>query len=85
MRGRIPWLVLAALFLMGAEAAAETRGLTIRLKASEAPGAADAGEVQFYKSSHALVIGIDVYTGGWPRLSNAVKDADFLGCGGNGE
>ena len=26
-------------------------------------------------ASHALVIGIDKFTGGWPRLSNAVSDA----------
>jgi len=31
--------------------------------------------MQFYSSSHALVIGIDDYTNGWPRLSNAIVDA----------
>jgi Caspase domain len=31
--------------------------------------------VTIYQKSYALVIGIDRYTGGWPRLSNAVADA----------
>jgi Caspase domain len=31
--------------------------------------------VTLYQKSYALVIGIDRYTGGWPRLSNAVADA----------
>ena len=75
MRGMLRLLALATLLLGTAGASADARGLTIKLKASEAPGAADAGEVQLYKSSHALVIGIDRYTGGWPRLRKAVEDA----------
>ena len=55
--------------------AAGTRGIEVTLRASEAPGAAVAGTVKLYGSSHALVIGIDGYTNGWPRLSNAIKDA----------
>ena len=31
-----------------------------------------------YTSSHALVIGIDNYSNGWPRLRNAVKDAELI-------
>ena len=74
VRGRFPWLALAALLLVEAGAAsAETRGLTIQLKASEARDAPVAAEVRLYGASHALVIGIDTYTNGWPRLSNAVK------------
>ena len=34
--------------------------------------------VRLYGSSYALVIGIDNYTAGWPRLSNAVKDAEAM-------
>ena len=63
---------------MAAGAAAETRGLTIQLKANEAKDAPVAGEVRLYGASYALVIGIDKYTGGWPRLSNAVKDARLV-------
>ena len=38
-----------------------------------------AEEVRLYGASYALVIGIDTYTGGgWPRLSNAVKDAELV-------
>ena len=60
-------------------AAAQTRGLTIKLRASEANNAPVAEEVRLYGSSFALVIGIDKYTGGgWPRLSNAVKDAELV-------
>ena len=51
------------------------RGLSIKLRASEAKDAAIVEEVQLYSRSYALVIGIDNYTSGWPRLSNAVKDA----------
>ena len=81
MRGRFIAAVvfLAACLLAGtAGDSAEARGLTIKLKASEAAGAADAGAVELYKASHALVIGIDDYTAGWPRLSNAVKDAELV-------
>ena len=70
-------MLLASAFSAGA-AGAETRGLTIRLKASEAANAPVSGEVRLYESSFALVIGIDAYTGGWPRLSNAVKDARLV-------
>jgi len=80
MRGYLRFLALvtAALFLYVTGASADNRGLTIKLKASEAKGAPVTEEVRLYKSSHALVIGIDNYTGGWPRLSNAVKDAELV-------
>ena len=52
--------------------------MTVRLKASEAKGAPVVKSVRLYGSSHALVIGIDNYTNGWPRLTNAVKDARLV-------
>ena len=52
--------------------------VTVRLKASEAKGAPVVKSVRLYGSSHALVIGIDNYTNGWPRLTNAVKDARLV-------
>ncbi|MEC7369785.1 MAG: caspase family protein [Pseudomonadota bacterium] len=50
----------------------------MQLRASEAKNAAVTGEYQMYKESYALVVGIDAYTEGWPRLSNAVKDAELI-------
>ena len=79
MRGRfIAAVVFLAACLMAGSAWSQTRGLTIKLKAGEAAGAADAGTVRLYGASYALVIGIDKYIGGWPRLSNAVKDAELV-------
>lgn len=48
---------------------AETRG-GVRL-----PAADGAPAQELYEKSFALVIGNDAYSGGWPRLSNAVRDA----------
>ncbi|MGB0553905.1 MAG: caspase family protein [Alphaproteobacteria bacterium] len=59
---------------MPLEAAAD-RGLKVPLRANDKPGAAVSKEVELYGSSHALVVGIDNYTNGWPRLSNAIADA----------
>ena len=54
----------------------ETPGaLEITLKASDAPGAAAGETIKLYSASKALVIGIDHYSAGWPKLSGAVKDA----------
>ncbi len=37
------------------------------------------GAIQgLYSASYALVIGNDEYTNGWPRLTNAVKDAEII-------
>lgn len=67
----------AILTLAATAAAADTdRGIVVRLKASEAPDAPVAKTVKLYDASYALVIGIDDYTNGWPRLSNAVSDAE---------
>ena len=35
--------------------------------------------VRLYERSHALVIGIDGYTNGWPELRNAIADAEAIG------
>ena len=64
-----------ALLLLAASAAAETRGLEVVLRANEKSDAPVAETVELYAKSYALVIGIDRYTGGWPSLSNAVRDA----------
>ena len=67
-------IILAAAIFAPLQAAAD-RGLKVPLRANEKPGAAISEEVELYGSSHALVIGIDNYTNGWPRLSNAIADA----------
>ena len=70
-------LMLAALLAatMASGALAQTRGVTVTLRAGEQPGAPVAETVTLYGASHALVIGIDRYTGGWQRLRKAVADA----------
>ena len=50
-------------------------GLTVVIGADKMAGAPAAESIRLYNNSHALVIGIDEYTNGWPRLSNAVSDA----------
>ncbi len=75
-RGLALGLAILALVGAGGEGIAETRGVTIKLKASEAAGAPVAEEVRLYGSSHALVIGIDAYRDrAWPRLSQPISDA----------
>ena len=66
-----------SLFLLGVEPsskAAET-GVFVDVKESDASDARVVERWKLYGSSHALVIGIDDYTGGWPKLRNAVRDA----------
>jgi formylglycine-generating enzyme required for sulfatase activity len=65
-------LILLSLLSMTASA---SRGITVEYKASEASNAAVGGSMQLYTNSYALVIGIDDYSNGWPRLSNGVSDA----------
>ncbi len=67
---------------LASRAAAATegsRGLVVTLKQSEQANAPTGESVKLYGASYALVIGIDNYTGGWPRLSNAIKDARLVG------
>ena len=76
MGSRIIFIVVVLLIIPAANAA--SRGITVQLRASEAKNAAVTGEYQMYNESYALVVGIDEYTQGWPRLSNAVKDAELI-------
>ena len=59
--------------LMGA-----SRGLSVELRASEAPEAPVSEAVELYANSYALIIGNDDYNNGWPKLSNAIKDAEVV-------
>ena len=54
------------------------RGLTITIRTDAPAGAPAAQTIRLYSNSHALIIGIDDYTNGWPRLSNAVSDAQAV-------
>jgi formylglycine-generating enzyme required for sulfatase activity/uncharacterized protein YgiM (DUF1202 family) len=69
---------LASVIAASQAMSAGTRGVTVQLRDSNNANAPVAEEVKLYGSSHALVIGIDRYTKGWPRLSNAVKDAQVV-------
>ena len=74
-------LFVALLPTATAQAAASSNsGVFIEVKSSEAAGASTE-RYKLYGASHALVIGIDNYTNGWPRLSNAVKDARLVVVG----
>jgi peptidoglycan hydrolase-like protein with peptidoglycan-binding domain len=66
-----------------APAGAEIRGITIVPKdqaIADSPAEESLVErtAPAHGSSHALVIGINAYDKGWPRLSNATKDAELV-------
>ena len=69
--------VLAFLMLIP-DALSASRGISVQLRASESKNAELVGEIRMYSESYALVVGIDEYTQGWPKLSNAVKDAELI-------
>ncbi len=76
-RSWLAWLILS-LTLWGAEAWSASRGISVVLRQSDAPDAPVVDTVELYSESYALVIGNDEYTNGWPRLSNAVRDAELI-------
>ncbi len=67
-------MILAALLAVST-ASAE---ISVPLRTDARADAPVAETVSLYKKSYALVIGNDTYTGPWPRLSNAVKDARLV-------
>ena len=67
-------IIMAAAILAPFEAVTD-RGLKVPLRANEKPEFAVLEEVGLEGSSYALVVGINNYTYGWPRLSNAIADA----------
>ncbi|MDP6652717.1 MAG: caspase family protein, partial [Gammaproteobacteria bacterium] len=75
------WIFLIAVSFSLTAIAATERGISIQLRASEATDAPVSETVQLYNKSYALVIGIDDYTSGWPRLSMAVQDAEAVAEG----
>ena len=66
------WLISVSI------AVAATRGMYVRVKSSDQAQAKVVGNVKLYGASHALILGNDDYTAGWPKLSNAVKDATLI-------
>ena len=70
------WLPLITLLF--SSLASGDRGLTVTYMESEAANTSVAGQMKLYEKSYALVIGIDAYSGGWPRLSMAVEDARLV-------
>ena len=66
-----------------AKAAETDSAVYVELRASD--NATTAERWKLYGASYALVIGIDDYTEGWPRLSNAVKDAEEVAAALTGQ
>jgi formylglycine-generating enzyme required for sulfatase activity len=66
------------LILISVLQADANRGVRVQLREDDQPTSPIVEEVQLYGASHALVIGIDNYSQGWPRLSNAVRDAELV-------
>ena len=73
-------LLASGLFSWGAVASAAASEVVVEVRASDQADAPVVEHYKLYGASHALVIGIDNYTGGWPRLSNAIKDAQLVGA-----
>lgn len=69
---------LLSLSMIAVEATAAQRGISVVLRQSESPTAPVLEERELYQESYALVIGIDGYSNGWPKLSNAVRDAEAI-------
>jgi len=74
-------LLLSIFSVDGLLLASDQRGIRVRLKTQDNPDARVSEEVELYSKSYALVIGIDDYHNGWPRLSNAVADAEKVAEG----
>lgn len=74
----IGWVIAVCICACQLNSYAASRGISVNLKANETPEAPVVESVELYKQSHALVIGIDEYTNGWPQLSNAIRDAQLI-------
>lgn len=72
-------VVLACLIGLSVEPVfGQTRGISVNLRSSEKVDAPVVDNVELYGKSYALVIGIDDYNNGWPKLSNAIADAEAI-------
>ena len=59
--------------------AGQDRAVYVELRGSGSPDAPIVKRQRLYGASYGLVIGIDNYSAGWPKLSNAIKDAQLVG------
>jgi len=66
------------LFFTASAAVAKQGGVSVKLRQGITEDAPISEEVELYARSYALVVEIDKYTHGWPRLSMAVKDAKAI-------
>ncbi len=57
---------------------AASRGLRVTIRDTDVKGVMVSETLELYGQSHALIIGIDSYSAGWPQLSNAVTDAEAV-------
>ncbi len=74
-----PHLIMFALVWLSVNTyAAGQRGISVTLRQSESVNAPILEKRELYQESYALVIGIDDYNNGWPRLSNAILDAELI-------
>ena len=85
---RIPGLrffglaAVAGAFVIALSLATPARAtISVEVKTEDAKDAPVAENVELYQSSYALVIGMDDYASGWPKLRNAVKDAEAVSNG----
>jgi hypothetical protein len=78
---RLAKALAMALALCPAGGRADTNDFTVLLRGSTAADAPVIDRVALYGASHALVIGNDGYVSGWPRLANAVADAEAVAAG----
>ena len=71
-------IIFAMVWATACAYAAGQRGISVTLRQSESVNAPILEERELYQESYALVIGIDDYDNGWPRLSNAILDAELI-------
>ena len=71
-------LLLLAALLSGPLAPAAANSVVVEIRATADADAPVVERYPLYSASHALVIGIDTYKNGWPRLSNAIRDAELV-------
>ncbi len=55
-----------------------SRGLSVKIKNKPEKNAPVIEEVLLYQNSYALIIGIDNYANSWPKLTEAINDAEIV-------
>ncbi len=78
VHGIVPMVLAGLVFASVSWAAAGDSAVYVELRGEDIADAPVVERWKLYDASYALVIGIDDYSQGWPRLSNAVKDAEAV-------